>query len=182
MAVSTSYIAVGTADKKIHIFDKRKLDFPFYEKLQPNCDQIRSLCFIKDDEALATGTTTSRIYIDNIKNTKESYSYLCHKKLIEGKEALFAINAVTAHPIYHTLGSGGSDASVSIWDIDNQKRVSYIPLTTSVSSLCFSENGNYIGIASSYNRDNGIRENSYYHKIIIRSLTENELKFKEKAA
>jgi cell cycle arrest protein BUB3 len=179
MAVSTSYIAVGTSDNKVQIFDKRKLNSPFSEKLQSHCAQIRSLCFINDDETLATGTTNSRIHIDYIKKTKESYSFYCHKITIEGKETLFAINSVTARPIYHTLGSGGSDAIVKIWDTDSQKSVLRISLSTSVSSLCFSENGNQLAIACSYNRDNGIRDSAESHKIIIRSLIEDELMLKE---
>jgi cell cycle arrest protein BUB3 len=178
MAVSNYNVAVGTADKRIQIYDIRKFDKPFYDKIQTNCSQIRSLCFMKDDESLAVGTTSSRVLIEYITTKKTPYSFICHKKSVEGVSVFYPINTLAVNPKYNTLATGGSDATASIWDIDSQKRVSCLQLVTSISSMCFSEDGYKLAIACSYNRDNGVRENDNYHKIIIRNSTENELKLK----
>lgn len=116
--------------------------------------------------------------IEYITTKKVSYSFICHKKAIEGTNAYFPINALALNPKYGSLATGGSDATVSIWDVENQKKISCLSMTTSISSMCFSEDGNKLAMASSYNGDKGMHDSDNNHKVIIRNSTETELKLK----
>ena len=133
---------------------------------------------MNNEEVLSIGTTTSRIFIDYIKNAKDSFSYFCHK--IEGKDDTFAINSLIVHPTYQSLCTGGSDASVLFWNLEKRRRISCIKLKSSVSSICFTEDGKQLAMACSHNTDNGIKDSEALnaHKIIIRNVEESQLKLK----
>jgi len=176
MCATNTNIAIATADKRVQIYDIRKYDKPYYDKLQTNCSQIRSMTFLNNDDTLAVGTTSSRVLIEYITIKKNPYSFICHKKVIDGISTYYPINALATHPKHNTLVTGGSDAQASVWDIESHKKVSNLGFMSSISSLAYSEDGSKLAIACSYNNDNGINEKDGSHKVIIRNMTETEVK------
>jgi WD40 repeat protein len=58
-----------------------------------------------------------------------------------------------------TFASGGCDATVSIWDGENKKKLrNWTHYPTSISALAFNQSGNVLAVAASYTWEEGERE------------------------
>ena len=69
---------------------------------------------------------------------------------------VWPVNALAFHPTYNTFASGGSDATVSIWDHKVKKRLrQYQRYAVPVAALAFSADGTRLAIGASYTWDEG---------------------------
>ncbi|CAB4484015.1 mitotic checkpoint protein BUB3-like [Rhizophagus irregularis DAOM 181602=DAOM 197198] len=87
------------------------------------------------------------------------YAFKCHRKVIDGVDTVYPVNALAFHPTHGTFASGGADGMVNIWDGFNKKRLRQYPqYPTSIASLDFSRDGQYLAIASSYTFEEGEKD------------------------
>lgn len=74
------------------------------------------------------------------------------------------------------IATGGSDGFVNIWDGFNKKRLCHLhKYPTSISSLCFSKDGQYLAIASSFLYENYEVKEIPEDSIFIRKVTNQEV-------
>jgi len=87
---------------------------------------------------------------------EKKYAFKCHRQTIDDVDHVWPVNALAFHPTYNTFASGGSDATVSIWDHKVKKRLRQYPRYTSpVAALAFSADGTRLAIGASYTWDEG---------------------------
>lgn len=119
-------------------------------------------------------------YLDPAPETqKKKYAFKCHrnKDAATGIEVIYPVNAMSFHSVYSTFATGGSDGYVNIWDGFNKKRLcQFHKYPTSISSLCFSPDGNYLAIASSFLYETDEVRDIPPDSIYIRRVTAQETK------
>ena len=108
----------------------------------------------------ATASVEGRIaveYFDPAPTVQEKkYAFKCHRQTIEDVDHVWPVNALAFHPNYNTFASGGSDATVSIWDHKVKKRLrQYTRYSAPVAALAFSADGARLAIGASYTWDAG---------------------------
>ena len=176
MDASENLIAASTSDLMIYIFDQRKLDVAIFSKPSPLSSQTRSIAIIPNEEGIVIGSTEGKVAVEYLVENKKSYTFKCHRITEDDNTIIYPINSFNFHPKFGSLATGGSDASICLWNLDLKKRISKFQLTTSILSLGFNIEGNKLAVASSYNTDNGVRESDDFHKIIIHNILESDAK------
>ncbi|KAI0289701.1 WD40-repeat-containing domain protein [Multifurca ochricompacta] len=148
------------APSLFHILDVRKMETP--EQTRDNSLKFltRALACMSDGQGYATASVEGRIaveYFDPSSAVQEKkYAFKCHRQTIDEVDHVWPVNALAFHPTYNTFASGGSDATVSIWDHKVKKRLRQFPrYNSSVSTLAFSADGSRLAIGASYTWDAG---------------------------
>ncbi len=135
MAAAEHFLAVGTADKNISVFDVRKMAQPFFIRPSGFACHIRSLAWLHTNEGYAAASSEGRVAVEFVTSSKKAFSFKCHRIVQEPKEAgqpsttmVYPINALAVHPKHGSLATGGSDSSVCMWDTESKKRISKVQL------------------------------------------------------
>ncbi|KAI9447214.1 WD40 repeat-like protein [Lactarius psammicola] len=153
-------LVLALASRLFHIFDLRKMDTPEQTRESSLKFLTRALSCMSDGQGYATASVEGRIaveYFDPSPAVQEKkYAFKCHRQTIEDVDHVWPVNALAFHPTYNTFASGGSDATVSIWDHKVKKRLRQYPrYTTPVAALAFSADGTRLAIGASYTWDEG---------------------------
>ncbi|KAF1765863.1 hypothetical protein GCK72_005816 [Caenorhabditis remanei] len=181
MDVLKHTILVGTKDRKIYMFDSRKLREPLQVRDSPLKYQTRAVQFFPTGEAFVVSSIEGRVAVEYVEQTgeqvKRKYAFKCHReKDSDGTELIHPVHAVAFHPKYGSFATGGSDGIVNIWDPFNRKRIIQLhKFETSISSLSFNEDGTQLAIASSYQYEYEVDPVPLpNNSITIRHITEAE--------
>lgn len=178
-------VIVGCSDRRIYIFDLRNMTHSLRETTLKY--QIRCVKPFADQQGYVVASIEGRVAVEYIDPSpevqKQKYAFKCHRnKDSKGVESVYPVNTVSFHQRYNTFATGGSDGYVGIWDGRNKKRlVQFHKYPTSISSVCFSQDGSILAIASSYlgssEEANNIRDFPP-DKIYIRRISEHEVRNK----
>ena len=108
----------------------------------------------------ATASVEGRIAVEYFDPSpaiqEKKYAFKCHRQTIDDVDHVWPVNALAFHPTYNTFASGGSDATVSIWDHKVKKRLrQYTKYNAPVAALAFSADGSRLAIGASYTWDAG---------------------------
>jgi cell cycle arrest protein BUB3 len=108
----------------------------------------------------ATASVEGRIaveYFDSSSAAQEKkYAFKCHRQTIDDVDHVWPVNALAFHPTYNTFASGGSDATVSIWDHKVKKRLRQYPrYNAPVAAMAFSADDARLAVGASYTWDAG---------------------------
>lgn len=185
MDTSADKILVGGSDRNIAIFDVRRLSMPLEKRESTLKHQIRCLQVGIDQKSFVSGSVEGRValeYFDASENLQSRYAFKCHRaKDHDGGEVIHPVNALAFHPVHGTFATGGSDGGVSVWDGYAKKRLWRLDaFHTSVSTLCFSADGARLAIGVSYTFDQGEKVPAPANELIIRSVTDSEMRPKVK--
>lgn len=153
-------LVVALASRLFHIFDVRKMDTPEQTRESSLKFLTRALACMSDGQGYATASVEGRIaveYFDPSPAVQEKkYAFKCHRQTLDDVDHVWPVNALAFHPTYNTFASGGSDATVSIWDHKVKKRLRQYPRYASpVAALAFSADGTRLAIGASYTWDEG---------------------------
>lgn len=155
MGVSGDKLIIGTSERKIYIFDLRNMSSAQRESSLKY--QIRCVKPFADQRGYVVASIEGRVAVEYMDNNpeiqKQRYAFKCHrsKDQVSGIESVYPVNSVSFHQRYNTFATAGSDGFVSIWDGRNKKRlVQFHKYPTSIPSLCFSQDGSILAIASSH--------------------------------
>ncbi|KAJ1556320.1 hypothetical protein HK405_002010, partial [Cladochytrium tenue] len=123
----------------------------------------RVLRCMPNGEGYATGSIEGRIAVEFFDESPEvqakKYAFKCHREKQEGIDTVYPVNAIAFHPVHGTFASGGGDGVVNMWDGNHRKRIKALPrYPTSIASLSFSCDGEYLAVASSYTYEEGEKE------------------------
>jgi cell cycle arrest protein BUB3 len=179
-------LVLALASRLFYIFDVRKMGAPEQTRESSLKFLTRALACMSDGQGIfpclwsslgsfrtsrshqlilflpgyATASVEGRIAVEYFDPSpaiqEKKYAFKCHRQTIDDVDHVWPVNALAFHPTYNTFASGGSDATVSIWDHKVKKRLrQYTKYNAPVAALAFSADGSRLAIGASYTWDAG---------------------------
>ncbi|XP_035912146.1 mitotic checkpoint protein BUB3 [Anopheles stephensi] len=148
-------LVVATSERKVLIWDLRKMD-SYVERRESSLKyQTRAVRCFPNKEGYVMSSIEGRVAVEyfdpNPEVQKKKFAFKCHRAKENEMELIYPVNAISFHSVYNTFATGGSDGYVNIWDGFNKKRLCQFHLyDSSISSLCFSDDGSTLAISCSY--------------------------------
>lgn len=148
-------LVVATSERKVLIWDLRNM-VNYLERRESSLKyQTRSVRCFPNKEGYVMSSIEGRVAVEyfdpNPEVQKKKFAFKCHRAKEGDIELIYPVNAISFHSVYNTFATGGSDGYVNIWDGFNKKRLCQFHLyDSSISSLCFSDDGSTLAIACSY--------------------------------
>jgi cell cycle arrest protein BUB3 len=184
MAVCGDRLIVGTANRKVWIWNLRNMSAPEQKRDSSLKYQTRCIKAFPNKLGYVLSSIEGRVAVEYIdvdpEMQKRKYAFKCHRIKDEnlGQEFIYPVNAIAFHNQHSTFATGGSDALVNVWDPFNKKRLcQFHKYPTSVSSLSFSADGSLLAIAASYQYELPENPNPMPEdQIFIRKVTDQETK------
>ncbi|GAO48451.1 WD40 repeat-like protein [Saitoella complicata NRRL Y-17804] len=184
MDVVNQLMVVGTAERHICIVN---LSNPtnIYKTLQsPLKWQTRTVACFPNGSGYAVGSIEGRCAIQYIEDKDQSlnFSFKCHRETPSGVNQpaqVYAVNALSFHPLHGTFSTAGSDGSFHFWDKDSKHRLKgYNPLGATIPCTAFNHNGTIFAYALSYDWSKGYQTNTqqYPNKIMLHATKDEEVK------
>ena len=183
MAVCGDKIVVGTAGRRVLVWDLRNMAFVQQRRESSLKYQTRCIRCFPNKQGYVLSSIEGRVAVEYLDPSPEiqrkKYAFKCHrnKDNASGIEVIYPVNAISFHNGYNTFATGGSDGYVNIWDGFNKKRLcQFHKYPSSISSLCFSPDGQYLAIASSFLYETDDIRDVPADAIFIRRVTDQETK------
>jgi len=179
MDIRGNRLVVATNTRKVNIYDIRNMVSPEQVRESSLMNQTRCVRVFPDATGYALSSIEGRVafeYFDPSPQVqKKKYAFKCHRKITNGAQTLYPVNAIAFHPKYGTFATGGCDSLINIWDGKNKKRIAqYPPYPTSIASLDFNNTGTLLAIASSYTFEEGEKEHPA-DSVFIRTVPDHEV-------
>lgn len=92
---------------------------------------------------------------------------------------VYAVNAMSFHPRYHTLTTAGSDGTFCFWDTNARSRIKTLQADgDSITSTAFNQDGTMFAYAVGYDWSKGFAHNTRDHpnNIVLHPVTDDECK------
>ncbi|CAG8482890.1 12569_t:CDS:2, partial [Acaulospora morrowiae] len=173
-------LVVATAGRQFFIYDIRNMSETRQKRESSLKFMTRSVKCMPNGQGYACSSIEGRVAVEFFDPSPEAqsrkYAFKCHRRVIDGIDTVYPVNALAFHPTHGTFASGGSDGVVNIWDGFNKKRLRQYPqYPTSIASLDFNKDGTCLAIASSYTFEEGEKDHPP-DSVFIRPISENECK------
>lgn len=176
-------IVVGTAERRVLVWDLKNMSYPQQRRESSLKFQTRFIRCFSNKEGFVLSSVEGRVAVEYLDPSpdiqKKKYAFKCHrnKDTATGLEYIFPVNSISFHSGYNTFATGGSDGFVNIWDGFNKKRLcQFHKYPTSISSLSFSPNDTYLAIASSNLAETNDIKDIPPDSIFIRKVSDQETK------
>ncbi|KAH7983380.1 hypothetical protein HPB52_011527 [Rhipicephalus sanguineus] len=182
MAVCGDKLIVGTAQRKVLVWDLRNMGYVKQRRESNLKYQTRCIRCFPNQQGFVLSSIEGRVAVEYLDPSpevqKKKYAFKCHRtKDSNGIELIYPVNAIAFHNLYNTFATGGSDGHVNIWDGFNKKRLcQFHKYPSSIASLAFSHDGSLLAIGSSYLYEQGFLDNTPPDAIFIRRVTDQETK------
>jgi cell cycle arrest protein BUB3 len=183
MAVCGDKVVVGTAGRRVLVWDLRNMAYVQQRRESSLKYQTRCIRCFPNKQGYVLSSIEGRVAVEYLDPSPEvqrkKYAFKCHrnKDNTSGIEVIYPVNAISFHSGYNTFATGGSDGYVNIWDGFNKKRLcQFHKYPSSISSLCFSPDGTYLAIASSFLYETEETRDIPPDAIFIRRVTDQETK------
>uniref|UniRef100_A0A3Q1IXU7 Rae1 protein homolog n=1 Tax=Anabas testudineus TaxID=64144 RepID=A0A3Q1IXU7_ANATE len=183
---------VATAERGLIVYQLENQPSEFRRIDSPLKHQHRCVAIFKDKQNKPTGFALGSIegrvaihYINPPNPAKDNFTFKCHRSNgtnTTTPQDIYAVNAISFHPVHGTLATVGSDGRFSFWDKDARTKLKTSEqLDQPITACCFNHNGNIFAYASSYDWSKG---HEYYNPqkknyIFLRNAAE-ELKPRNK--
>nr|GAT53707.1 predicted protein [Mycena chlorophos] len=153
-------IVVAMASRLFNVYDIRNMAKPSQQRESSLKYMTRSLACMADGQGFVTASVEGRIAVEYFDDSPavqaKKYAFKCHRHTVDDSDHVYPVNALAFHPIYNTFASGGSDATVSIWDHKVKKRLrQYAKFNNPVGALAFNCDGTKLAVGVGYNWDHG---------------------------
>ena len=175
-------LVVGTADKKLAVFDLRKPSVPFRPAFEsPLKFQSRCVSVFPNFDGFAVGSIEGRVGIQHMvdKDKDKNFAFKCHRE----EANVYSVNCITFHAQFGTFATCGSDGTYVFWDKDSKQRLKlFLKLNNAITSAAFNATGNVFAYAVGYDWSRGIE---YYDRqkqpnaILLHAVKEEEIKKKQ---
>jgi len=180
MDAAGALLVVGTADRKILVYDVRKPTTPYMEKLSQLKYQTRCISCFPDQTGFAVGSVEGRVSIDHVQEAdrKNDFAFKCHRE--EG--AIYAVNSLAFHEQYGTFATAGSDGVFTFWDKDSKQRLKqFRKMPQPITATAFNSDGRIYAYACSYDWSKGAENHNPNNKnmILLHAVTDAEIKGKK---
>uniref|UniRef100_A0A0A9WLL1 Mitotic checkpoint protein BUB3 n=1 Tax=Lygus hesperus TaxID=30085 RepID=A0A0A9WLL1_LYGHE len=172
---------VGTADRKVLVWDTRNMGYVLQRRESSLKYQTRCIRCFPNKQGYVLSSIEGRVAVEYLDSRpeiqKKKYAFKCHRIKESGLEKIYPVNTISFHQGYNTFATGGSDGYVNIWDGFNKKRLcQFHKYNTSITSLCFSQDGGVLAIACSHLYDEKPPEVLPESSVYIRYVTDQETK------
>ncbi|KAH8581891.1 bub3 bub3 with WD40 repeats [Cryptosporidium sp. chipmunk genotype I] len=137
------WLLAGDSLKNMNLINLRKLSSGIEAtsptEVVPNFMkyQLRNICANRHKDVFATSSIEGRVQITSVEKAlkgevnskecpKDNYAFKCHRTKDNSMmtETIYPVNSVCFHPQFaNVLATGGSDASVFLWDTSAKKRL-----------------------------------------------------------
>lgn len=165
MDVKNKLLVIGTADRYINVVN---LEDPtkFYKTIQsPLKYQTRVVSCFNDATGFAIGSIEGRCaiqYVDE-KDASSNFSFKCHRETPPNNRDIsnvYAVNAISFHPVHGTFSTAGSDGTFHFWDGNAKHRLKGYPnVGGTISATAFNRQGTVFAYAVSYDWSQGFAKN-----------------------
>ncbi|KAG1659361.1 Mitotic checkpoint protein BUB3 [Nymphon striatum] len=182
LAVCGDKVVVGTSNRRVLVWDLKNMSNPQQRRESSLKYQTRCIRCSPNKQGYILSSIEGRVAVEYLDPSpeiqKKKYAFKCHRIKENGVENIYPVNAISFHNSYNTFATGGSDGFVNIWDGFNKKRLcQFHRYPTSIASLCFSNDGGVLAIASSFMHETEEEpENIPEDAIYIRHVTDQETK------
>ncbi|CAD6892220.1 unnamed protein product [Tilletia controversa] len=191
------YLVVGTAERKLQIFDLSQNPTQAMATMDsPLKWQTRVVsCFTRAEQpgqqpaapGFAVGSVEGRVAIQYIKdeNKGSNFSFKCHRKEggLREPSQLYAVNAISFHPIHGTFSTAGSDGTINFWDKDSKTRLkNFDSKGGAIPATAFNRNGAIFAYAVSYDWHKGYSHHTPQHpnQIFLHACKDEEVRRRPK--
>ena len=179
------FISSWTAERHICIIDLTKPGEIFKTILSPLKWQTRVVSCYPSGNCYAIGSIEGRCaiqYVDPNEQSTLGFSFKCHRQqqtTPRSESIIYAVNAISSHPIYGTFTTAGSDGTFNIWDKDARQRLKGpTAVGGPIVATAFNRNGNIFAYAVSYDWSKGHQFNSsnYPNLVKLHATSDDEVK------
>jgi len=182
MSVVGEVLVVGTAGRKVLVWDLRNMSCPQQKRESSLKYQTRCITCFPNKTGYVLSSIEGRVAVEYLdpaaEAQKRKYAFKCHRVKENGIENIYPVNAISFNKEHNTFATGGSDGFVNIWDGANKKRLcQFHRYPTSIASLSFATDGSVLAIASSYMYENDSQpDKTPEDTIFIRFVSDQETK------
>uniref|UniRef100_A0A8C7U5C6 Rae1 protein homolog n=1 Tax=Oncorhynchus mykiss TaxID=8022 RepID=A0A8C7U5C6_ONCMY len=152
---------VASADRGLIVYQLENQPSEFRRIDSPLKHQHRCIAIFKDKQnkpaGFALGSIEGRVaihYINPPNPAKDNFTFKCHRSNgtnTATPQDIYAVNAISFHPVHGTLATVGSDGRFSFWDKDARTKLKTSEqLDQPITACSFNNNGNIFAYASSY--------------------------------
>uniref|UniRef100_A0A6B2LAI3 Uncharacterized protein n=1 Tax=Arcella intermedia TaxID=1963864 RepID=A0A6B2LAI3_9EUKA len=177
--VRDNLAVVGTADKKITIYNLNNPNAPFKTVDSPLRFQTRCIKTFPNKTGFAVGSIEGRVGIHHVdtSDSGKNFAFKCHRN----KNDIYAVNDLAFHPL-GTFATCGSDGTFHFWDKDSKQRLKAFKKCALPIACCeFSATGDIFAYASCYDWHKGSSGYNPAEKTcILLHSTGDEIKPKKK--
>ncbi|KAF2169406.1 hypothetical protein M409DRAFT_52653 [Zasmidium cellare ATCC 36951] len=183
---NNTLLVIATADRNIHIIDLNNPTRIHKTLLSPLKHQTRIVQTYLDGTGFALGGIEGRCafqYIEE-KDSAKNYTFRCHRQpqtppSSSNTSKIYALNAISTHPLHGTFSTAGSDGTFHFWDKDSRTRLKGFPeVGGAISATDFSRKGDVFAYAVGYDWSMGYMFNTprYPCRIVLHPVGEEECK------
>mmetsp|Transcript_21556 Transcript_21556/g.87976 ORF Transcript_21556/g.87976 Transcript_21556/m.87976 type:complete len:361 (-) Transcript_21556:2028-3110(-) len=188
MASRGQMLVVGTAERKLIVYDMRKPTTPFLEKDSQLKHQTRCIATFPDSTGFAVGSVEGRVSIDYVLEAdikaEKYFAFKCHRDTKNSN--VYAVNSIAFHEEYSTFATAGSDGGFCFWDKDSKSRLKeFNKVDQPITSCCFNYDGKIFAYAVSYDWSKGAFEHNPATKkpyILLHAVQDQEIKSRERSS
>lgn len=117
----------------------------------------------------------------------KNFTFKCHRE----NSDIYAVNAISFHPVYGTFATAGSDGTYTFWDKDSKQRLkgqargSYGAGPAPITTCSFNRDGTIFAYGVSYDWSKGFAEYqpaNMKSTILLHAVKDDEIKAKPKTA
>ncbi|KAF9157407.1 hypothetical protein DFQ26_008768 [Actinomortierella ambigua] len=180
-------LTVGTADRKISLFNMNNPYQPARTVDSMLKMQTRVVSNFTTGGGFAVGSIEGRVSIQyaNQKDENGNFSFKCHRDGPPGSKesTVYAVNAISFHPIHGTFSTAGSDGSFTFWDKDSKQKLKSFPkMGNSIACTAFNRTGSIFAYALSYDWHRGYEGSIQGQKntIMLHACQESDVKPRKK--
>lgn len=156
MDASDRFLVVGMANRQFHIYDFRNLPQPVQRRESSLKYATRTVRCMPDGQGYVSTSIEGRVAIEFFDPSEDvqsqKYAFKCHRIAdnVGRIDTVTPVNSLAFHPSYGTFFSGGSDATVCLWDHKARRRLrQYQPMPFAVMSLDVDRSGSMLAIGCS---------------------------------
>jgi len=140
---------IGTAERKVLIYNLANPGTPYREVESPLKFQSRCISCFPDKTGFAIGSIEGRVAIHHVNqnDSAKNFAFKCHR---QGND-VYAVNDITFNAQFGTFATCGSDGTFNFWDKDSKQRLKafkqcYLP----VCCGAFNQDGTLFAYAVGY--------------------------------
>lgn len=192
MDTQKQLLVVGTADRQMCQINLANPATIFQTVSSPLKWQTRVITCYPDGTGYAVGSIEGRCaiqYVDPERQKKDSFAFKCHREqknppaVSKPTSVIYALNAISFHPVFGTFSTAGSDGFFHNWDKDSRYRLRGSPsVGGTIPCTAFNRNGTIFAYAVSYDWSKGHQFNTqnYPNTVKLHAVAEEEVKPRQK--
>ena len=113
MSLAGEKLVVGTASRKVWVWDLRNMGFVQQKRESSLKYQTRCLSCFPNKQGYVLSSIEGRVAVEYLDPSpeiqKRKYAFKCHRNKDGDVEHIYPVNAISFHKEYNTFATGGSD-------------------------------------------------------------------------